>query len=98
MSTGPLNSKLRGAAGRPSRVTNILYERCDNPMFCLIMSRLAPAFADSAFKGTGIEKPEGLFSLEIPHFKEPLAIQWKPGCSSQSGHNLQLYGMDLHRL
>ena len=39
---------------------------------------LALAFADNALKGFGIEKPEDLFSLEIPHFKESLAIQWKP--------------------
>ena len=48
-------------------------------MFCPIMSLLALAFADNAFKEMGIEKPEDLFSLEIPHFKESLAIQWKPG-------------------
>ena len=28
----------------------------------------------------GIEKPEDLFSLEVPQFKESLAIQWKSGC------------------
>ena len=39
---------------------------------------LALAFADNALKGFGIEKPEDLFSLEIPHFKESLAIQWRP--------------------
>ena len=49
-------------------------------MFCPIINLLAPAFTDNAFKGSGIQKPEDLFSLEIPHSKEPLAIQWKPGC------------------
>ena len=43
------------------------------------MSLLALAFADNAFKGSGIEKPEDPFSLEIPHFKESLATQWRPG-------------------
>ena len=41
------------------------------------MGLLALAFADNAFKELGIEKPEDLFSLEIPHFKESLAIQWR---------------------
>ena len=44
------------------------------------MDLLALAFADNAFKESGIEKPQGLFSLEIPHFKEPLTIQCKPEC------------------
>ena len=61
-------------------MTYNLYERRDNPMFCPIMSLWALAFADNAFKEMGIEKPEGLFSLEIPHFKESPAIQWKLGC------------------
>ena len=60
-------------------MTYVLYERRDNPMFSPIMNLLALAFADSAFKESGIKKPEDLFSLEIPHFKESLAIQWKPG-------------------
>ena len=30
------------------------------------------------FKESVIEKPEDLFSLEIPYFKESLAIQWRP--------------------
>ena len=42
------------------------------------MGLLALAFADNAFKESGIEKPEDLFSLEIPHFKKSLAIQWRP--------------------
>ena len=61
-------------------MTYVLYERRDNPMFSPIMNLLALAFADSAFKESGIKKPEDLFSLEIPHFKESLAIQWKPEC------------------
>ena len=43
------------------------------------MSLLALAFADNVFKEMDIEQPEDLFSLEISHFKESLAIQWKPG-------------------
>jgi hypothetical protein len=42
------------------------------------MSLLALAFADNAFKEEGIQCPEDLYTLEIPHFKETLAIQWKP--------------------
>ena len=61
-------------------MTYVLYERRDNPMFCPIMNLLALAFADNAFKELGIEKPEDLFSLEIPHFKESLSIQWKSEC------------------
>ena len=61
-------------------MTYVLYERRDSPIFSPIMNLLALAFADNAFKKSGIEKPEDLFSLEIPHFKESLAIQWKPGC------------------
>ena len=61
-------------------MTYILYEWRDGPMFCPIMSLSALAFANNAFMEMGIEKPEDLFSLEIPHFKESLAIQWKPGC------------------
>jgi integrase len=49
-------------------------------MFCPIMNLLALAFADGAFKEDGIKTPEDLFKLEIPHFKEVLAIQWKPEC------------------
>ena len=59
-------------------MTYILYERRDHPMFCPIMSLLALAFADSAFKEEGIQCPEDLYTLEIPHFKETLGIQWKP--------------------
>ena len=46
-------------------------------MFCPVIGLLALAFVDNAFKESGIKKPEDLFSLEIPHFKEPLAIQWR---------------------
>ena len=42
------------------------------------MGLLALAFADNAFKESGIEKLEDLFLLKIPHFKESLAIQWRP--------------------
>ena len=49
-------------------------------MFCPIRNLLALAFVDNAFKESGIKKPEDLFSLEIPHFKESLTIQWRPGC------------------
>ena len=42
------------------------------------MGLLALAFADNAFKESGIQKPEGLFSLKIPHFKKSLAIQSRP--------------------
>ena len=52
-------------------VTHTPHERRDNPMFCPIMN---------AFKEMDIEKPENLFSPETRHFKEPLAVQWKPGC------------------
>ena len=38
------------------------------------MGLLALAFADNVFKVSGIEKPEDLFSLTIPHFKESLAF------------------------
>ena len=65
-------------------MTYILYEQRDNPMFCPVMSLLALAFADNALKETGIEKLKDLFSLEIPHFRESLAIQWKPGCLETS--------------
>ena len=61
-------------------MTYVLYEWRDNPMFCPIMSLLALAFADNAFNESGIKKPEDPFSLEIPHFKESLTIQWRPGC------------------
>ena len=47
-------------------------------MFCPVVSLLALATADNAFKEDGIQRPEDLFTLEIPHFKEALAIQWKP--------------------
>ena len=59
-------------------MTYILYKRRDHPMFCPIMSPLALAFADSAFKKEGIQCLEDLYTLEIPHFKEMLGIQWKP--------------------
>lgn len=42
------------------------------------MNLLALAFADSAFKEGGIRKPEDLYGLEIPDFKESLSVQWKP--------------------
>lgn len=42
------------------------------------MNLLALAFSDNAFKEGGIQKPEDLYSLEIPSFKESLSIQWKP--------------------
>ena len=42
------------------------------------MSLFALAFADSAFKEGGIQRPEDLYTLETPHFKEMLGIQWKP--------------------
>ena len=61
-------------------MTYVLYERRGNPMFCPIMNLFALAFADNAFKESCIKKPEDLFSFEIPHFKESLAIQWRPGC------------------
>ena len=48
------------------------------PIFCPVMGLLALAFADNVFKVSGIEKPEDLFSLTIPHFKESLAFQWSP--------------------
>ena len=44
------------------------------------MGLLALAFADNAFKISGIEKPEDIFSLTIPHFKETLAFQWSLDC------------------
>ena len=47
-------------------------------MFCPIMSLLALAFADNAFKEEGIQCPVDLYTIEIPHFKETLGIQWKP--------------------
>ena len=47
-------------------------------MFCPVVSLLALAFANNALGGGGIQCPEDLFTLEIPHFKEALAIQWKP--------------------
>ena len=40
-------------------------------MFCPIIRLLALAFADNAFKELGIKEPEDLFSLEIPHFRDP---------------------------
>ena len=58
----------------------MLYERRDTPIFCPVMCLLALAFADNAFKVSGIERPEDLFSLTIPHFKESLAVQWRPEC------------------
>lgn len=45
---------------------------------CPIINLLALAFADNAFKEDGITKPEDIHSFEIPHYKEPLSIQWKP--------------------
>ena len=48
------------------------------PIFCPVMGLLALAFADNAFKVSGLGKPEDLFSLTIPHFTEPLAFQWSP--------------------
>ena len=46
-------------------------------MFCPV-SLLILAFADTAFQEDGIQCLEDLFTLEIPHFKVALAIQWKP--------------------
>ena len=44
------------------------------------MGLLALAFITvNAFKESGIEKLEDPFSLEVSHFKESLAIQWRPG-------------------
>ena len=39
-------------------------------------------FADNAFKELGTKKSvdRDLFSLEISHLRDSLAIQWKPGC------------------
>ena len=47
-------------------------------MFCSIISPLALAFADSAFKEEGIQRPEDLYTFEILHFRETLGTQWKP--------------------
>ena len=48
-------------------------------MFCPTASLLALAFADNALKEDGIQCPEDLSPLRyIPHFKEALAIPWKP--------------------
>ena len=44
------------------------------------MGLLALAFADNALKDSGIKKPEDIFSLTVPDFKESLAIQWRPEC------------------
>ena len=49
------------------------------------MAFLALAFADNAFKDWGIKKPEELFCLTVPDFKESLAIQWKPACYAGLG-------------
>ncbi|RPA90956.1 hypothetical protein L873DRAFT_360229 [Choiromyces venosus 120613-1] len=68
---------LKGKRNKREPVTYILYERRDHPIFCPIMNFLALAFADNAFMEGGIRKPEDLYSLEIPSFKEALSIQWK---------------------
>ena len=44
-------------------------------MFYPVVSLLALAFADNALKEDGIQCPKDLFIIEIPHFKEALAIQ-----------------------
>jgi hypothetical protein len=56
----------------------VLYERRDSPIFCPILNMLALAFADNAFKEKGITRPEDIFNLNIPNFKETLSIHWKP--------------------
>ncbi|KAH8145064.1 uncharacterized protein LAJ45_10975 [Morchella importuna] len=68
---------LKGKRNKREPVTYVLYERRDNPIFCPIMNFLALAFADNAFMEGGIKKPEDLFALEIPDFKETLSINWK---------------------
>ncbi|KAF8534000.1 hypothetical protein BDD12DRAFT_897299 [Trichophaea hybrida] len=75
-----MNLSLLRKRNKREPVTYILYERRDNPIFCPIMNLLALAFADNAFKEEGIQRPEDLYNLEIPHFKESLVIQWKPEC------------------
>ena len=54
------------------------YDRRDHSMFCSIISPLALAFADSAFKEEGIQRPEDLYTFEILLFRETLGTQWKP--------------------
>jgi hypothetical protein len=39
---------------------------------------LALAFADNAFKEEGITRPEDIYNIQIPIFRETLSIQWKP--------------------
>ena len=59
-------------------MTYVLYEWADNPMFCPAASLLALAFANNTLKEDGVQCPEDLLTLKIPHFKEALVIQWKP--------------------
>jgi hypothetical protein len=61
-----------------SRVTYVLYERRDSPIFCPVLNMLALAFADNAFKEEGITRPEDIYNIQIPIFRETLSIQWKP--------------------
>jgi hypothetical protein len=60
-----------------SRVTYVLYERRDSPIFCPVLNMLALAFADNAFKEEGITRPEDIYNIQIPIFRETLSIQWK---------------------
>ena len=57
------------------------------------MAFLALAFADNAFKDSGIKEPEELFCLTVPDFKESLAIQWKPECMDTPVFRRQVNGV-----
>ena len=60
--------------------------------FCPAVSLLALAFADNALKEDGIQCAEDLFTLEILHFKEALAIQWKSELSETPIFRRQVNG------
>ena len=57
------------------------------------MGLRALAFADNAFRAPGIEKPEDLFSLTIPRFKESPAFQWSPECMETPIFRRQVNGV-----
>ena len=61
-------------------MTYVLYEWHNNPMFLPDYESFGSSFANKAFEWLGIEKPEDLFSLEIPYFKGSLVIEWKLEC------------------
>ncbi|KAI5789795.1 hypothetical protein FPQ18DRAFT_261175, partial [Pyronema domesticum] len=69
---------LKGNRNTKEPVTYVLYERRDSPIFCPVLNMLALAFADNAFKEEGITRPEDIYNIQIPIFRETLSIQWKP--------------------